>query len=170
MPRKVKPEDAQLWRAVTADVIPLGQRHRPVEPADPPKRAPQRREFSLRQIPQTQQLSKEPELQHGHAPGVDRRTAVRLQRGQMRIEGRLDLHGHTQDIAHRQLNAFIENAYTQGSRAVLVITGKGQGVLQNAVPKWLNQAPLRRMILSFNYAQPKDGGSGALYILIRKKR
>lgn len=170
MTRKLKPADEQLWRAVTADVTPLGQRHKPVEQMETPKKSPVRREFSQRVIVPSASISKEPEIRHGQAPGVDRRTATRLQRGQMRIEGRIDLHGHTQETAHRQLNAFIENAYAQGRRAVLVITGKGKGVLQNAVPRWLNQPPLRRLILSFNYAQPKDGGGGALYVLIRKKK
>ena len=86
----------------------------------------------------------------------------------------MDLHGLTQVEAHRALQGFIEGAHLAGKRALLVITGKGltpgSGVLRDAVPRWLNEPSLRRMILAFSHAQPKDGGAGALYVLVRRKR
>jgi DNA-nicking Smr family endonuclease len=54
-----------------------------------------------------------------------------------------------------------------------VVTGKGLahgGVLRHMVPRWLNEAPNRERVLAFAPAQPKHGGGGALYILIRRKR
>jgi len=58
---------------------------------------------------------------------------------------------------------------------VLVITGKGgrtsgDGVLRAAVPRWLNEAPNRTRLLAFTPAQPKHGGAGALYLLLRRRR
>ncbi len=62
---------------------------------------------------------------------------------------------------------------------MLVITGKGglgggaggeAGVLRRAVPAWLNQPGNREKVLAFSYAQPKHGGNGALYILLRRRR
>ena len=54
------------------------------------------------------------------------------------------------------------------------ITGKGgregTGVIRAQVPRWLNEPRLRPLILAFEYAQPKDGGMGALYILLRRRR
>ncbi len=58
---------------------------------------------------------------------------------------------------------------------MLVITGKGTakeagGVLRAQVPRWLNEPVNRARVLAFDYAQPKDGGLGALYVLIRRQR
>jgi len=116
-------------------------------------------------------------------PGLDRRTAQRLRRGTLGIEARIDLHGMTQAQAHATLNGFIQRCWADGRRAVLVITGKGgrrpdesapwresRGVLQDRVPVWLTQSPNREIVLSVTRAQPRDGGDGALYILLRRKR
>ncbi len=109
------------------------------------------------------------DLAEAAAPGLDRRSAERLRRGQRAIEARLDLHGRTQDEAHRALDAFVARAQDGGQRCVLVITGKS-GVLRAAVPRWLNEAPNRARLLAFSPAQPKDGGAGALYLLLRRRR
>jgi DNA-nicking Smr family endonuclease len=104
---------------------------------------------------------------------VDKRTAERMRRGEMVLDGRLDLHGMTQDSAHGALTAFVHRAYDSGRRCLLVITGKGAGgggVLKGQVPRWLNQAPLRPLILGFSHARPQHGGEGALYVLIKRKR
>ena len=99
----------------------------------------------------------------------------RLRRGRLRPEARLDLHGMTQDKAHRALNRFIAEAQSSGVRSIIIITGKGRiseggGVLRNQVPKWLNAPGIRPSILAFSPAQPKDGGEGALYVLLRRRR
>ncbi len=92
----------------------------------------------------------------------------------MPIDGRLDLHGMTQDAAHRALVSFLGEAQGAAKRCVIVITGKGLGadgsvgVLREAVPRWLNEPELRGRILTFSHAQPKDGGTGALYVLLRR--
>jgi len=115
----------------------------------------------------------QPALEAGSAPGLDKRTAERLRRGQIAIEARIDLHGHSQAEAHRALTAFIIGAAEAGRRCVLVITGKGAagaGVIRTAVPAWLNGAELRPKILAFRPAQPRDGGTGALYVLLKRKR
>lgn len=112
-------------------------------------------------------------LEHGTSPGVDRRTADRFRKGRMAVEGRLDLHGMTQAQAYGALHSFIERASATGLRCVLVITGKGmqgQGVLRRMVPRWLNDTRLRPLILSFSHAQIPDGGDGALYVLVKRRR
>lgn len=79
----------------------------------------------------------------------------------------------TQDAAWRRLVSTIERAHRDGKRALLVITGKGSsggGVLRTTVPRWLTEAPLKPLVLAHAPAQPKDGGSGALYVLLRRKR
>ena len=87
----------------------------------------------------------------------------------------------TQDDAHAALARFVAASRAMGRRCVLVITGKGRppkntigaeggGVLKQAVPRWLNEPSLRAQILAFATAQPKDGGGGALYVLLKRIR
>lgn len=177
--RSVTRSEALLWRAVLADVTPLPGRKPPppeeappappAEPSAPADSQPVRATPSLRSAPVPP-----PELRHGHTAGIDRRTADRLKRGEMEIDGRIDLHGLTQEAAHVALNGFILRSYALGRRCLLVITGKGQrqgtGVLRSAVPYWLNQPPLRATLLTFSHARPQDGGEGALYVLLKRQR
>ncbi len=103
--------------------------------------------------------------------GVDRATAERLKRGRRAIEARLDLHGMTQAEAHRALFGFVGGARTAGRRCVLVITGHGRiggGVLKSAVPRWLHEPELHRHVLAIAPARPQHGGTGALYVLLRR--
>jgi DNA-nicking Smr family endonuclease len=110
---------------------------------------------------------------HGQNVGVDKSTAKRLTGGKFSIEARLDLHGKTQDAALEALRYFVQSSYDIGKRSVLIITGKGSdsgGILKNQVPRWLNTAGIREYTLMFSYAQPKHGGKGALYVLLKRKR
>ncbi len=117
-----------------------------------------------------------PALTPGQTDMMDKRTARRLKRGQLGIDARLDLHGHVQATAHRALESFLEQSFYEGYRTVLVITGKGNrgtgdvGVLKEAVPRWLNQSPIRDWVTGFSYAAVRDGGDGALYIRIKRRR
>lgn len=123
--------------------------------------------------PSRPSVRSQPPLEHGRAPGVDKKTAERLRQGERTVEGTLDLHGYTGRQAHAALGRFVRASYDLNRRCVLVITGKGvqgDGLLRSEVPRWLNAEPLRSLILAFSYAQPKDGGSGALYVLIKRKR
>lgn len=116
------------------------------------------------------------ELTHGLAGDLDRRTLIRLRKGQLPVEGEIDLHGHTQEKAHRYLDQFLATSQMRGHRCVLVITGKGsrseepEGVLRAAVPRWLNQPANRSRVLAFAYATPAHGGEGAIYVLLRRLR
>jgi DNA-nicking Smr family endonuclease len=118
-------------------------------------------------------------------PGIDKRQADRLRRGRLEIDGRLDLHGMKQQEAHHRLHAFVLRNYDQGARCLLLITGKGTqrvsedagfmpdrdiGVLKRNVPRWLQEPGLRDKVLSVSEAQARHGGSGALYVLLRRKK
>ena len=92
------------------------------------------------------------------------------------MQAHIDLHGLRKDEAHAEVEMFITASRTAGRRCVLVITGKGRpgveggGVLKRAVPRWLNEPSLRSQVLAFATAQPKDGGAGALYVLLKRVR
>ena len=99
----------------------------------------------------------------------------RLRRGRLGVDARLDLHGLTQHAAHDALVRFVLDAHARGRRSLLVITGKGtfgdgRGILRARVPDWLNDPPLRDKVLAIETAQPKDGGAGALYVLLKRRR
>jgi len=118
---------------------------------------------------------KAPELALGRTAGVDKRLAERLKRGQLPIEATLDLHGLTQEEAHRQLDAFLAASAHGGRRCVLVITGKGlwraeSGILREMVPRWLNEPSNRARVLAIAHSQPRHGGAGALYVLLKRRR
>lgn len=114
-------------------------------------------------------------LTPGFSPDVDKSTLQKLKQGKLPLEGTLDLHGHTEEQAYRELTRFIMNGYEQGRRCVLIITGKGmradgtRGVIRERVPSWLNEE-LRRYVLAFAYAKAKEGGEGALYVLLKRKK
>ncbi len=163
-------EDLALWRHVTRGDARLPDRLDddaydalpPDEDAPAPKRSRPART-----------VSQPPPVQPGRPGGLDKRSAQRLRRGQTEIEARLDLHGLTQTEAHRALNAFVAGQQAAGRRCVLVITGKGErgeGILRQALPRWLAEAPNAGRILAIEQAQPRHGGDGAFYVLLRKGR
>lgn len=183
--RTLTADEQRLWAQVVQDAAPLTRRARgegdagsgmpdiaaePLAPPAPPRRSPPP---YTPPAPAAGRRAVLPGLEHGASPGVDKRTAQRFKRGRMRIEGRIDLHGMTRESAHTALIRFLQRAAQAEKRCVLVITGKGtrgEGVLRRAVPHWLNEPTLRRIVLSFSYAQPSHGGDGALYILLKRSR
>lgn len=123
----------------------------------------------------------------GKAPPLadfEDKTRRRLNRGRRAIEARIDLHGMTRSEAHGALLAFLTGARTRGYRHALVITGKGsetaededlvammtreRGVLRRAVRQWLALPEFRTHVVSFSEAGPRHGGSGALYVRLRR--
>jgi DNA-nicking Smr family endonuclease len=94
-----------------------------------------------------------------------------LKRGKIVLSDELDLHGYVKDEALKRLEQFIAGAYSQGRRAVLVITGKGinsaEGpVLQGAVAAWLRREG-RGMVAEFAPAPRDKGGSGAFVVFLK---
>ena len=116
-----------------------------------------------------------PELRAGIAINLDRRSMERLRKGKFRPAAQLDLHGLTVEKAHGAFNTAIQRAYAEGNRCILVITGKGltkrgAGIIRRELPQWINAAENRDRILGFSAAQPQDGGEGAFYVLIKRKK
>lgn len=106
---------------------------------------------------------------------LDEPTLEKLSKGRLPIEGRVDLHGLSQDEAYSLLFSFLHRAHAGGIRYVLVITGKGSssggdGILRRAVPAWLSTPAFRPLVSSHDHAARNHGGSGALYVRLRRAR
>jgi DNA-nicking Smr family endonuclease len=113
---------------------------------------------------------------------MDQKSFVKMRRGKLAPEARIDLHGMTLNQAHPALTQFILSAQRAGRRLVLVITGKGEcggphssasrerGVLRRQVPQWLHAPSLRHAILQVDQAHISHGGEGAYYVYLKKRR
>jgi DNA-nicking Smr family endonuclease/chorismate mutase len=113
----------------------------------------------------------EPEaIIHYIAPGVSLSPSLiqKIQRGEYPLELTIDLHGDTIDSARDKLSLFLQQAYEHQQRGLLIIHGKGRhAILKNHVIHWLKQIS---WVLFFCSAQPKKGGAGALYVLLKRKK
>ena len=174
--RRPGPDDIGLWRRAMRGVAPLPGRSIPLDVDRHP--VGNTSEASAR--PGNPAATPARPVVPPPAPppldrfaGIDRANAERLKRGRRTIEARLDLHGLTQAEAHDALLRFIAGSHAAGRRCVLVITGRGRfsgGVLKQAVPRWLHEPGMRHLLLAIAPAQPQHGGSGALYVLLRRPR
>ncbi len=172
-PPGLSADDLALWQKATARDAPMMDRAAPEPTAEPPAQTRRAAPAAPAMAAREPDL---PEIAVGRAPGLDKRSAQRLKRGQLAVEDSIDLHGMTQTQAHRALTRFIAGAQADGKRCVLVITGKGlrpdggRGVLRDMAPRWLNEPPNRARVLALHTAQPKHGGAGAYYVLLKRQR
>jgi DNA-nicking Smr family endonuclease len=179
------PDERRLWRLAMRDAEPMPGRQVEAEPepvatmaelVEEPVATSLAPPPSARQHPAPPRPARAPHppLTPGSTANIDRRTGDRFRRGELEIDGRIDLHGMTQAQAHTALASFVHRAWNEGRRCILVITGKGSfgglGVLRQATPRWLADPALRPMVLAIQPARPKDGGDGALYVLIKRRR
>lgn len=176
-------EGGRLWAFVTRSVTPLAGKSRPPVP---PAAGAERSSGVPKSLPPPDARLVGAEI--GLKPadsgniavpsgGLDRRTADKLRRGKIPIEAVLDLHGLHQGAAQAELFRFLQISAEAGRRCVLVITGKGSragsgesGVLRRMLPLWLGLAPVSGLVLAHSPAHPRDGGEGAFYVLLRRKR
>lgn len=104
-------------------------------------------------------------------PGIQKQTLRKLRRGQYPIEAELDLHGMTVVIAQTALTDFLQRCHQTGRRCVRIIHGKGLGskdkkpVIKNKLNNWLQK---RDDVLAYCSARQVDGGTGAIYLLLKK--
>ena len=170
--------DAAVWERLTRGVKAYEPELLPVRPAKSPKAKPKQARRTMAtpfaQVQSARKQASQPiDLRSGEKGGIDGATRRRLAQGQIPIEARLDLHGLTAAQAERRLARFVDQAARTGVRCMLVITGKGsegKGVLRRLVPLWLKTPPLSGQILAISQARQADGGDGALYVMLRRKR
>ena len=119
-------------------------------------------------------ISSSSERIEGHVAGLDAKLLKRLRGGDYPLQGRLDLHGLSRVEAKSQVERFVMDARRSGKRCVLLVHGRGLhsddqiAVLKEGVQQWLSRGRLAREVLAFCSALPKDGGAGAVYVLLRR--
>lgn len=170
-------EDSDLFRQMMSDVKPLPAEDR-VAP-DKPRPVPKRRT----QAPAPHQATGFAEREYAPdvAPeeplffariGLQHRVQRRLKHGDFPIEATLDLHGCTIAEAGQQLDKFLHSTTAAGLRCICVIHGKGhrsadgRSVLKSQVNFWLRDS---LAVMAFCSAQPRHGGTGAVYVLLRRQ-
>jgi DNA-nicking Smr family endonuclease len=177
--------DAQAFRAAVRDVTPLAHTPSAAGLAKPKARERLRKAAGAEDLDEAMPLIGElaphatgaaeatvtgDEALSFQRAGVRIQTLRRLRRGLYPIEGELDLHGLSQTAARRQLADFIAQSRDAGRRCVRIVHGKGYRsgargpVLKSAVNLWLRR---HLDVMAFVSARGIDGGSGAVYVLLR---
>jgi len=175
-----KPDDATLFAQAMDNVHPINARGRDLAPAVQslqPMRTKalanmddiffEKLEFSLEYTD---------EFIQGHVLGLDSLVLEKLKAGAYSPEAHVDLHGQNMEQAYATLTQFVRHAYQNGKRHLIVVTGRGKNspggvsILRERVQAWLTREPFKRVVLGFCSAKPEDGGAGAVYLLLRKRK
>lgn len=172
-------DDLELFRQSVADARPMAQKqidpHRP-QTAPQPKQRLRDDAQVLRDM-----LSDEYRVEDVETgdelfftrPGLQHNVIRKLRRGQYSVESELDLHGMTVKEARVVLLEFFRECHQHHFRCVRIVHGKGHGsankipILKNRINNWLRQID---DVLAFSSARPVDGGSGAVYVLLKRRR
>ena len=167
-------KDVDLFAAAMTDVKPLRGRPRP------PVAAMRKAEGSStpqKRLPTPPGTAAPPDLTIDDQ-NFDRDLSRSLARGKLVPQASLDLHGMTLAAAERAVADFLDNAVTEGRRVVLIVTGKGLrldggrmlgGRIRAEFLGWLNRADNRQRVRAVRPAHPRHGGSGAFYLLLRRR-
>ena len=195
---RLSEEEHELWEHTARSIKPIkgkkGRVHAALEDADhspSPRREPTQSQPVTKKPPPPPGPTPPPRISKPAPPppaplGLERKKMRKVSSGRVEIEARIDLHGMRQSEAHAALTRFLNRAYGDGKRWVLVITGKGapmrtayeerldregeeRGVLRRNVPRWLAEPDLAPIIIGFTTAAIRHGGEGALYVHIRKR-
>jgi len=177
--RHLSAEERALWARVAATVKPLeGRSAAPAEPVTPPSFPGE----SRGSVPR-------PPVDPGFRRGTTDKPAPpptdtldggwdrRLRRGAVVPDRTIDLHGHTLASAHNALEHALARAIADDVRVLLVVTGKppkpetkGRGLIRANIGDWLGTSGYRDRIAAVRHAHPRHGGTGALYLILRRKR
>jgi DNA-nicking Smr family endonuclease len=196
-PPKVEPQDArakgqpkaalteeELWTLAVDGAAPLVDRSARIRPDPQPlSLVPQHLDPDLAAYDELRALvtgevpfdiADSDEFIEGHSRGLDQGVVRKLRRGDFSVQAHLDLHGLLKDEAKAELEAFLVRCRQQAKRCVLIVTGRGLHskdqvpVLKEALKRWMLTDRFARHVLAFASARPHDGGSGAVYVLLRR--
>jgi DNA-nicking Smr family endonuclease len=177
--KKIKDKDRNLFREAVSDVRPIQHKSRvPKNKRRPPPHPLQRQQDEQQVLVDMLSEPIEPaDLETGDELlfsriGLQHKNLRRLRRGEFSLEAELDLHGLTRLEARQAVVEFLHHCRQHGYRTVRIIHGKGlgshqkRGVLKQSVNHWLRQ---RDEVLAFCSALPRHGGTGALYVMLKRR-
>lgn len=180
MKPKLSTTDHELWKRVTATVIPLRSAHSLAFESDqspdletsfkPKAIAPMLVEDVKSLIVRP---SPSVSIEGFNPDPIEPNRKRRIARERDPIEAVLDLHGLTAQAAEGRVKSFVEQAFANDFRAIMIITGKGMGltgVLRRETPNWLADPKLAGMVAGLSFAHPRHGGTGALYVALKRRR
>ncbi len=164
---KITPEERQLFRESIAKEIPT-QAKKHALPSEE-KKPKQPEDYHLSEFESQATVSSNAVISYKD-PSINSKIFSDLKMGKLSVQAELDLHGMIVDEAHDALQNFIHKAQQKRLRCVRIIHGKGhaafdQPILKNKVNNWLRQL---HCVLAFCSATPRDGGTGAVYVLLRR--
>lgn len=172
-------EEARMFREAMKDVSRKSASNRRTEIKRLPTPRPLQREADERAVLREMLVESEIEtLESGdtlsyRAPGVQEGVLRKLRRGQFHVQKELDLHGLSRNKAQEAVMRFLAYCHDQQLRCVRIIHGKGHGspnsgpVLKTALEGWLRR---RKDVAAYCSARAVDGGTGAVYVLLRQPR
>jgi len=181
------PQDANIFNQAMSGVVPLEKKGTKKIPAHEKKTAPP---YPVHNVDQEvmnhlrdlvdgtadMDITFSDEYIEGSINGVDKNTMRRLKRGQIPVQDHIDLHGLTQKDAEIRVREFLIRSQGRGLQCLLIVHGRGLNspdsvpVLKERLPVWLNRGPARRIVKAFSSARPYDGGTGAIYVLMRRHK
>ena len=176
---KISKEDSELFRDSVTGVKPLKVTKRHTHQTQPKIR-------NDITTPVSSTLNDTPFIESDYVPqvganeileyavaGVQLKSRKKLRQGRYNIDSRIDLHGLTVAQSGAKLDLFIKTCHANSNRCILLIHGRGSRstegypVLKSHVNNWLRHCP---SVIAFVSAIPKDGGPGAMYVLLKQTR
>lgn len=180
---KISEEEQQSFRNEVSDVRPLKSDNRVEAPKKKPSPRPihNRQSHNYDEQSNVEMMSDPIDLREVEVEdvlffarsGIQQKVQKKLRRGEFPIEEELDLHGYTVVEAKVAIQDFINECKQHQRRYVRIIHGKGYRseqkipVLKTHVAYWL---PQLNDVLAFSSARPADGGTGALYVILKSVR
>lgn len=175
---KPTPEEIAAFRAAVADAVPLSVEPRAVFDPPKPKPSPRQRELdeaaaigeSLHGPFEIDDLLAIGDATSYLRPGLPRNVLRDLRRGRWSIQHHIDLHGLNRHEAHEAVSHFITESLINGKRCLRIVHGRGygspgrEGILRHLVKGWLMRS---KQVLAFCHAPSRDGGEGALWVLLK---
>jgi DNA-nicking Smr family endonuclease len=177
-PRRLNPEEAQLWGKVVESVRPLRPQPKQAAAQEPKPAAPPVAAPASQRRPAATPPPVKPALRPVPGTTLDATWDRRLSRGLAAPDFTLDLHGHNLATAYDLLDRRLEMAIAAEARLLLLVTGKPpgaerpvkRGAIRGAVGDWLAASRHAGSIAAVRNAHPRHGGAGALYIVLRRRR
>lgn len=187
VPRPTEDHDIQEFLEAMSDVAPLsGSNHRiaplpnihmrPAHSASDEELDALTHLYDLVNGTAEMDITFSDEFIEGYVRGFSRKLMQRFKKGRFSVQDYLDLHGLTKQEAEVKVRRFLLQSYQLGKRCVLIVHGRGLNsenhipVLKERLPVWLMRGSVRKILLAFATARPYDGGSGAIYVLLKRQK